>query len=134
MNQRGAIPSCTQLLHAPARPRGLTIGDLCRLAAAQDLGRHCGRGFLCYSVDLYPLDAQLHLRGVWQPALVRRDLLRFKAGRSGNRRGGGHSYREPSIEKQGDVGAELDIEHFVRYGLRGGRPARPQKRILLPDR
>jgi hypothetical protein len=48
MNQRGAIPSCPQLLHAPAWPRGSTIGDLCWLAPAQDLGWHCGKGFLCY--------------------------------------------------------------------------------------
>src|ERR1700693_2102441 len=105
MDQRGAIPSCTQVLHAPARPRGSTIGDLCRLAPARDLGWHGGRGFLCYPVNLYPLDAQLHLRGVWQPALDCRDLLRSKASRAGDRCCGGHPHRQPSIEKRSDVDA-----------------------------
>jgi hypothetical protein len=80
------------------------IGHLCRLASAQDVGWRCGRSILRYSLDLYCLGAELHLRDSWQSALDCSDLLRSKAGRTRDRCGRRHPYREPSFEKRSDVG------------------------------
>src|SRR6516164_9138080 len=95
MDQRGTLPSRTELLHALTRTRGSTVGDLCWLASAQDLGWHRCRSSLYHPVYLYPLDTQLRLRGVWDHTLDCSDLLWLKTSRARDCRGRCDPYREP---------------------------------------
>src|SRR6266403_135009 len=105
MDQRSSLPACAQLLHAATRTGSSTTGYLCRLASAQNMGRHCcGRSF-CHPVDVHSLGAQLYLCDLGKFALGRSHLLRSKA--SGACDCGRRSYphREPGPEKRSDVDA-----------------------------
>src|SRR5258708_1721667 len=105
MDQRSSLPACAQLLHAATRTGSSTTGYLCRLASAQNMGRHCcGRSF-CHPVDVRSLGAQLYLCDSGKSALGRSHLLRSKASRTRDCGRRSYPHRESGPEERSDVDA-----------------------------
>src|SRR5260221_14667513 len=103
MDQRSAFPPCAQLLHAAAWTGSSTTGHLCRLASAQDVGRHCcGRSF-CYSVDLHYVGAQFYLCDPVKFAVGLSQLLIVKSSGAEDKCRIIDTDREPGPEKRSDV-------------------------------
>src|SRR5437667_1199486 len=105
MDQPIEFPARAQLLHAATRPRSAATRDLHWLALAQNLGRHRRRIILRDPVHLCPLGAELHLCRVWQYPVDCGDFLRIEAGRHGDCRGRGHTYRAERAQKRSHVDA-----------------------------
>ena len=97
--------ACIELLHAAARPGGAAAGHLCRLAASQNMGRHCRRCALRHSVDVRALGPELCLCSLRQYSVDCCGLLRTQAGGDGDCRIRRHPNWQEGAKKLRSCGA-----------------------------
>src|SRR4051794_36302340 len=103
MDQPIPFSTRVEFLHAVAGTRSTATRDLHRLAAAQHQRRNSRRRSVRYSFDLYIMDTEFHLRGVWKHSLDCWRILRIEARGYRDRFGRGYSNRKESAQESGDV-------------------------------
>ena len=104
MDQPVTFSARVELLHALARSRSATVGDLHRLALTQNLGRNYCRIVFRHPFNLCALGAELRLRRLRECSMDRGDLLWTQTGGDGDRHRRRRSHRKASVVERSDVG------------------------------
>ena len=108
---RRAVPACAQLLDVAARPRGATVGHLCRLADAWHAGCGDRRRAVHPARGGFDHGAELDLRGVGGCRAGLGAFLRAQGGNPGNRAPGGGAGCPQGAQERADAAHRGFVVH-----------------------